>query len=119
MQFIQFIQFQVLETVVYPWVRENYEDANICYLFQQVVSKPVNKFESNFLMFLSFKDGAPPHTGDRAQELCEELFQDYVPKDSWPPSSPDLGCNSMHFIKMSMKNTFAEIIQFKFIHNVK
>ena len=33
-----------------------------------------------------------PH-GDRAQDLCEELFQDYVPKDSWPPSSPDLGCN--------------------------
>ena len=34
-------------------------------------------------------------------------------------STGDLGCNSMHFIKMSMKNTFAGIIQFKFVHNVK
>ena len=42
----------------------------------------------NMLHFV--KDGAPCHTGQRAQAFCEEEMEDYLPADMWPPGSPDL-----------------------------
>ena len=32
--------------------------------------------------------------------------QDYVPKDGWPPSSPDLGCISIAYESIVSKNLF-------------
>ena len=36
------------------------------------------------------QDGAPAHTAKSVQEWCEENLPDFIPKDEWPPSSPDL-----------------------------
>ena len=67
---------RVLEEVVWPWIKTNYADQDIAYVWQQ--------------------DGAPAHTGSTTQEWLEENAEDFFPKDMWPPSSPDLGCNSIH-----------------------
>jgi transposase len=36
------------------------------------------------------QDGAPAHTARATQGWCNEMFFDFVKKDEWPPSSPDL-----------------------------
>lgn len=36
------------------------------------------------------QDGAPAHTANLVQKWCEENLTDYIPKNEWPPSSPDL-----------------------------
>jgi hypothetical protein len=41
------------------------------------------------------QDGAPSHTANIIQRWCEENLTDIIPKDEWPPSSPDL--NSLNF----------------------
>lgn len=36
------------------------------------------------------QDGAPSHTAKSVQYWCEENLPDFISKDEWPPSSPDL-----------------------------
>lgn len=36
------------------------------------------------------QDGAPSHTAKIVQEWCSMNFADFISKDEWPPSSPDL-----------------------------
>ena len=62
---------EMLETELVPWM-ETLPDSPI---FQQ--------------------DGAPAHTAKETQEWCDETFFDFVRKNEWPPSSPDL--NPMDF----------------------
>ena len=104
-QFMQFIQFQVLETVVYPWVRENYEDANICYLFQQVMSKHVRKFESKFLMFLSFRMVLPLTPAAGHSISARNCFKTMCRRIPGHPAV--LTWDAIHFIKMSMTSLLA------------
>lgn len=59
---------EVLIGTVHPEVKRLY--GNDYYLFQQ--------------------DGAPSHTANVVQRWCEENLCDFIAKDEWPPSSPDL-----------------------------
>lgn len=45
-------------------------------------------FKNDYFCFQ--QDGAPAHTAKTVQEWCEENLPDFIPKDDWPPSSPDL-----------------------------
>lgn len=36
------------------------------------------------------QDGAPSHSAKIVQDWCNENLTDFIPKDEWPPSSPDL-----------------------------
>lgn len=36
------------------------------------------------------QDGAPAHTAKTVQQRCDENLTDFITKDEWPPSSPDL-----------------------------
>jgi hypothetical protein len=38
---------------------------------------------------------APSHTANIVQRWCEDNLTDFIPKDEWPPSSPDL--NPLYF----------------------
>ena len=60
----------VLETVVMPWLDENYGgDDDIKYVWQQ--------------------DSAPGHKAKTVQQWCKSNLKDFWPVDFWPPSSPD------------------------------
>ena len=63
----------VLKSVVLPACKHLFGDDYYC--FQQ--------------------DGAPSHTAKICQDWCEENLADFLRKDEWPPSSPDL--NPMDF----------------------
>ena len=45
--------------------------------------------------YLWMQDGAPSHTSRRSQAWLGENFADFLRKEEWPPSSPDL--NPMDF----------------------
>ena len=36
------------------------------------------------------QDGASVHTANVAQQYCVENFPSFIPKQDWPPNSPDL-----------------------------
>lgn len=36
------------------------------------------------------QDGAKPHTHHLSQKWCADHFPAFIPKDRWPPNSPDL-----------------------------
>ena len=36
------------------------------------------------------QDGATAHTGRRSQQWCEDHLHAFIPKDRWPPGSPEL-----------------------------
>lgn len=42
------------------------------------------------LDFTFQQDGAPAHTANETQAWCERNFSDFIRKEHWPPSSPDL-----------------------------
>ena len=50
--------------------------------------------------FLFQQDGAPAHTSRRAQEWLRNNVPDFLAKEEWPPSSPDL--NPMDFCVWSV-----------------
>ena len=50
--------------------------------------------------FLFHQDGAPAHTSRRAQEWLRNNVPDFLAKEEWPPSSPDL--NPMDFCVWSV-----------------
>ena len=45
--------------------------------------------------FLFQQDGAPAHTAKTTQERLRTQIPDFISKEGWPPSSPDL--NSLDF----------------------
>ena len=58
----------VLAHVVKPWLKKAYPKGN--YVWQQ--------------------DSAPGHMADLTQKWCKKHLPDFIPKDLWPPNSPDL-----------------------------
>lgn len=62
------------------------------YYIEEVLMKsllPNAKEIYNDDYFCFQQDGAPAHTGNQCQRWCEENLPDFIPKDEWPPSSPD------------------------------
>lgn len=66
----EYYKTEVLEKVVAPNLQRMFGDDY--YIFQQ--------------------DGAPSHTANSVQAWCKENLTDFLPKNEWPPSSPDLNC---------------------------
>jgi hypothetical protein len=64
----EYYKKEVLQRILLPEAQKFYEDE--CYCFQQ--------------------DGAPSHTANIVQRWCEDNLTDFITKDEWPPSSPDL-----------------------------
>lgn len=64
----QYYKTEVLEKVLLPNVQSMYGSEYFC--FQQ--------------------DGAPSHTARVVQEWCTQNLADFLPKNEWPPNSPDL-----------------------------
>ena len=62
------VYIRILAEKLIPWLKRNFPDGN--YLFQQ--------------------DGAPCHTAKKTQDWLSENVKKFIPKDVWPPSSPDL-----------------------------
>ena len=58
----------VMAHVVKPWLDKAYPNGN--YIWQQ--------------------DSAPGHMAKLTQDWCKKHLSDFIPKDLWPPSSPDL-----------------------------
>ena len=59
---------QILEKTLLPWAQKHFNGRR--WVFQQ--------------------DGAPAHTAKLSQQWCETHLPAFIPKDEWPPSSPDL-----------------------------
>ncbi|EFO97645.1 hypothetical protein CRE_15908 [Caenorhabditis remanei] len=59
---------QILEKTLLPWDQTHFNGRH--WVFQQ--------------------DGAPAHTAKLSQQWCETHLPAFIPKDEWPPSSPDL-----------------------------
>ncbi len=86
---------EVLETVVKPWITENYEGQ--AYVWQQ--------------------DSAPGHKVITTQKWCQDNFHDFWRSTQWPPNAPDANpldygvwgaveskaCNSPHSSVDSLK----------------
>ena len=43
------------------------------------------------------QDGAPAHTANKSQKWCEKNFPKFIPKQKWPPNSPDLNPLDYYF----------------------
>ena len=62
--------------------------------YQNLILEPilkelkVNMFENQ--PFLFQQDGAPAHTANSTQECLRNELPDFISKEEWPPSSPDL-----------------------------
>ena len=53
-----------------------------------IALKSGNKMLGNNWMYQ--QDGAQPHTHRLSQKWCTEHFPSFIPKNCWPPNSPDL-----------------------------
>lgn len=58
-------------------------------ILQQVLLPGANLLYPN-QQWTFIQDGAPPHTARITQQWCATNLPDFVAKDDWPPSSPDL-----------------------------
>ena len=56
--------------------------------FLPIALKSGNKMLGNNWMYQ--QDGAQPHTHHLSQKWCAEHFPAFIPKNCWPPNSPDL-----------------------------
>ena len=61
------VYLKVMKKVVFPWIKQTYPEDNTIY--QQ--------------------DSAPAHGAILTQKWCRENLPDFIPKEMWPPSSPD------------------------------
>ncbi|EFO83229.1 hypothetical protein CRE_03542 [Caenorhabditis remanei] len=66
--FIKLLIPLILEKTLLPWAQKHFNGRR--WVFQQ--------------------DGAPAHTAKLSQQWCETHLPAFIPKDEWPPSSPDL-----------------------------
>ena len=64
-------------------------------LILEPVAKDLSKTMFNKEPFLFQQDGAPAHTSNISQNWLRENIPDFITKEDWPPSSPDL--NPMDF----------------------
>ena len=58
----------ILEEVLMPWLEQNYSLEDVVLV----------------------QDSAPAHTARQVQDLLRRRIPRFVPKEKWPPSSPDL-----------------------------
>ena len=72
--------------------------------YEELILEPVVKHLSQNMFgggpFLFQQDGAPAHTANKTQKWLQENVPDFLSKDEWPPSSPDL--NPMDFCVWSV-----------------
>lgn len=66
---------------------------NANYYVEEVLKKNLKPnaeklFQDDYYCFQ--QDGAPSHTANLTQAWCQENLVDFLAKDKWPPSSPDL-----------------------------
>ena len=64
------------------------------------------------------QDGASSHTSLKAQEKCIEKFESFIPKERWPPNSPEL--NSLDYsiwAKISSNIDYKKVISIKTLIN--
>lgn len=66
---------------------------NAKYYLEEVLQKKLlpsvkTMYKEDYYCFQ--QDGAPSHTAKITQEWCELNLVDFIAKDKWPPSSPDL-----------------------------
>ena len=54
------------------------------------------------------QDGAPIHTSNQSQNWCKNNFAFFIPKDKWPPNSPEL--NPLDY---SIQNKISNDIDYK------
>lgn len=84
-------------------------------LKKNVMPNAVKLFQDDYYCFQ--QDGAPSHTANLTQAWCKENLVDFLAKDKWPPSSPDL--NPLDFFVWSYMlakladHKFSNLQQFK------
>lgn len=65
------------------------------------------------------QDGAPSHTAKIVQAWCTENLPDFISKDEWPPSSPDLNpldfCIWGYMLKELKNYSYTTISDFKIV----
>lgn len=60
-------------------------------IYRNMLRKEVRPWmKKEKLVFTLQQDGASSHTANETQAWCERNFDDYIKKNEWPPSSPDL-----------------------------
>ena len=91
----QHVYLAMLRDKVIPWVDEVIGDSGVT--LQQ--------------------DGATSHTAKLVKSFCQDNFKGFWPKDSWPPSSPDL--NPMDFGVWSLLEQKACTISHKSVDALK
>eukprot|EP00800_Vazella_pourtalesii_P015855 TRINITY_DN4383_c0_g1_i5.p1 TRINITY_DN4383_c0_g1~~TRINITY_DN4383_c0_g1_i5.p1 ORF type:complete len:293 (-),score=7.56 TRINITY_DN4383_c0_g1_i5:556-1434(-) len=78
-------------------------------IYQKLILDPVVKDLSSSMFnkepFLFQQDGAPAHTSNISQSWLRKNIPDFISKEEWPPSSPDL--NPMDFSIWSILETKA------------
>ena len=89
--------------------------------YQELVLDPIvrdlGKTMFNNRPFLFQQDGAPAHTAKVNQEWLRRNIPDFISKEEWPPSSPDL--NPLDFSLWSILETNACSTSHKSIESLK
>ena len=89
--------------------------------YQELVLNPIvkglGKTMFNDRPFLFQQDGAPAHTAKVNQEWLNENIPDFISKEEWPPSSPDL--NPMDYSLWSILEANACSTSHKSIESLK
>ena len=89
--------------------------------YQELVLNPIvrglGKTMFNYRPFLFQQDGAPAQTAKVNQEWLRKNIPDFISKEEWPPSSPDL--NPMDFSLWSILETNACSTPHKSIESLK
>jgi hypothetical protein len=61
------------------------------FVYRNMMRKEVRPWmKKKKLKFIFQQDGATAHTAKETQAWCERNLHDFIPKNEWPPSSPDL-----------------------------
>ena len=81
------------------------------------IVRGLGKTMFNYRPFLFQQDGAPAHTAKVNQEWLRKNIPDFISKEEWPPSSPDL--NPMDFSLWSILETNACSTPHKSIESLK
>ena len=80
--------------------------------YQKLILEPVLKDLSKTIFnkepFLFQQDGAPAHTSNISQNWLRENIPDFITKEEWPPSIPDLNPMDFSIWSILQKNACAK-----------